>query len=170
MAEEKEEQFNQEEMDYGEVLFEWDVSEYLAHQRGRLWYGITLGLSLILIIYSICTANFLFALIIIIAIFILFLRSYNPPRQLNFKIREEGVMLGNQFFPYNTIQNFYIVYKPPIVKKIFFSLKSFLPDLSIELKDINPLIIREKLLEFLREDLEKERETMDDVLEIFLKL
>jgi len=156
--------------DFGQIIFQWQVPEYLEHQRSRLWYMVMVGLALILIIYSILTANFLFALVIILVIFIIFLRSYAPPRTLNFQITDEGLLLGNQFFPYNKIKNFYLIYKPPIVKKLFFQLKGFAPDLSINLNNMNPLVVREKLLEYLEEDLEKERQTMDDILEILLKL
>src|SRR4030042_4110231 len=113
-----------------------------------------------LVIYCIFTANFLFALVIILVVFIVFLRSYYPPKELNFQITEEGILLGNQLFTYDKIKNFYIIYKPPLVKKLFFTLKGFAPDLSIMLYDNNPLPIREKLLEYLQEDLEKEIETM----------
>ncbi|OGY41779.1 MAG: hypothetical protein A2Y82_02805 [Candidatus Buchananbacteria bacterium RBG_13_36_9] len=164
-----EENFIRED-DFGRVYFEWAVPEYLTHERSMGWYLVMLISAIALVIYCIFTANFLFALVIILVVFIVFLRSYYPPKDLNFQITEEGILLGNQLFTYDKIKNFYIIYKPPLVKKLFFTLKGFAPDLSIMLYDNNPLPIREKLLEYLQEDLEKEIETMDDIFEILLKL
>lgn len=172
MAEEKNLQTEDylREGDYGKVFFEWQVPEYLTHERSSLWYIGMIVVALALIIYSIFTANFLFALIVILVAFIIFLKSYYSPALLNFQITEEGIMLGNQFFPWERIKNFYIIYKPPAVKKIFFNLKSFAPDLSISIRDANPLLIREKLLVYLAEDLEKDRQSLEDLMEILLKL
>jgi hypothetical protein len=160
----------QKEGPYGQVFFQWQIPEYMEHVRSTRWYIVMVALAVILIIYSIFTANFLFALVIILIVFIVFLKSYAPPRILDFQITDEGLVLGNQFYAYSKIKSFYVIYKPPAVKKVFFDLKGFSPSLSIWLDDMSPLPIREKLLEHLEEDLEKERQSTDDILETLLKL
>ncbi len=159
-----------EEIGIGEVYFEWKIPEYIQPKRTKRWYILMLVLAIALIIYSIITANFLFALIVIIAIFIVFLRAYAQPQELKFKITDEGILVGGKFYEYNQMKNFYIIYSPPVVKKIFFSLKGLSPDLSIPLNDMNPLIIRKKLLGYIDEDLEREYQSIDDQLETILKL
>ena len=158
------------EKEFGEILFEWKIPEFAEHKRTSLWYLVMMLLALILIIYSLFTANFLFALIIILVIFIVFLKTYTRPRNLKFKITEDGVLIGNQFFSYNDINNFYFIYDPPAVKKLFFTLKGLSPHLSIPLNNMNPLAIRERLLEYIDEDLEREHQTFEDQLETILKL
>ncbi|HDQ22495.1 MAG TPA: hypothetical protein ENN28_00805 [Candidatus Uhrbacteria bacterium] len=160
----------QEEIGVGEIYFSWKIPEYVLPQRSRRWYFVMLGLAVFLIIYSIFTANFLFALIIIIAIYIIFLRMYHQPKELIFQIAEEGILVGNTFYEYSRIKNFYIIYNPPVVKKLFFTFKGLSPDISIPLEDMNPLVIRKKLLEYIDEDLEKEYQSIDDQLETILKL
>ncbi len=161
---------NNEEFGIGKILFEWKVPEYVQPVRSKRWYLLMLSLAIFLIIYSIFTANFLFALIVILAIFIIFLKSYAPPKELRFQIAEDGILFGNEFYEYNRINNFYIIYSPPIVKKLFFSLKGLGPDLSVPLNDINPLEIRKKLLQYIDEDVERENQSIDDQLETILKL
>jgi hypothetical protein len=56
------------------------------------------------------------------------------------------------------------------VKKIFFNFKGMHPTISIPLDKMNPLVIRQKLLAYLPEDLEKEHQTFDDQLETIFKL
>jgi hypothetical protein len=155
---------------YGKIFFEWVVPEYLEFQRGFFWYLGMIILALGLIIYSIVTANFLFALVVILVVFIVFLKNYNQAKHLSFQIAQDGIIIGNQFFKYSAIKNFYIIYDPPAVKKLFFIIKGLYPTISIPLDDMNPLVIRKKLLEYLKEDLNREHQSFDDQLEILLKL
>jgi len=153
-----------------EIISEWSVPEYTEHRRNLNWYIIMIIIALGLIIYSIATGNFLFALIIILAVFITFIREYSGMQQIKFSITDRGVMLGNQFFEYKKINNFYIIYEPPAVKKLFFDLKGIGPNLSIPLLDQNPILIRKMLLEYLEEDVEREQQNIDDQLETIFKL
>lgn len=165
------EEKNENKGDYGEVFFQWQVPEYALHERSRAWYLFMVAVAVFLIIYSIFTANFLFALIIILIVFIIFLREYNKPRDLKIQITEDGIAIGNRLIAYEEIQNFYIIYYPPAVKKLFLNMKgTILNDLSLPLLDNNPLLIREKLLVYLDEDLDKEHQTLADIFEQIFKL
>ena len=96
--------------------------------------------------------------------------SYTFPKKLRFKITEDGILAGNQFFEYHRFRNFYIIYDPPMVKKLFFGLKGMSPDFSVPLDDMDPLAVRKALLDYLDEDLDKEHQNIDDQLETILKL
>jgi hypothetical protein len=166
----EEENINKRDTGHGEVFFEWETPEYLKYARSLFWYIAVIGIGVILIIYSIFTANFLFALIIIIAAFIVFLKSYREPAMLLFQITEDGIVLGDQFFDYDRIKSFYFIYDPPAVKKLFFDLKGIAPTISVHLNNKNPLLIRKKLLEYLKEDTERKHQSLDDQLESILKM
>jgi len=155
---------------FGDLLFEWEVPEFEEQSRGIVWYMLMFAITIILLGISVWTGNFLFALIIILAIFIVFLKSYSPNRNLKFKIYDRGLMLGKEFYEFKDVESFYIIYDPPVVKKLYFVVKGFGPDLSLPLNDMNPLVVRKKLLDYLEEDLDKEDETLDDHLNKFLKL
>jgi len=156
--------------DYGQVFFSWEIPEFSEFSRSALWYIAVVVIGLILVILSIWTANYLFALIIILSAFIVFLRSYRKPGNILFQITEDGILIGNQFFNYDQLRNFYIVYDPPVVKKLFFYPRGINPVISIPLFDKNPLLIRQKLMEYLKEDIERKTQSIDDQLETILKL
>lgn len=161
---------NARQEDFGKIFFKWTIPEYSDHERSYLWYVVASVLAVILIIYCIITANYFFTLIIILITFIIFLKKYNPPQNISFEITENGLLIGNQFFDYKDLKGFYIIYDPP-VKKIYFKLNKLSPDdISVPLLDNNPLPIRTKLLEYLDEDLEKERQTFSDIFETLFKL
>ena len=66
-----------------------------------------------------------------------------------FAITEDGLLVGNEFFPYEKIKNFYIIYQPPDVKMLYFDPKNILrPLIGIPLDDQNPSAIREILSTF----------------------
>jgi hypothetical protein len=155
---------------FGNVYLEWPISEYPQPERSMGWYIFMIVLAIFLVIYSIFTANFLFALIIILAAFIVLLKIFEQPRQLNFQITDRGIIIGNQYIRYEDIRTFWLVYDPPAIKKVFFSLKSLMPDISVNLDKINPVALRKRLLKTLEEDLEREHQSIDDQLETLLKL
>ena len=147
----------------GDVLHEWTIQEYDQHERGTWWYILMLSVGLVLVAYGLFTQNFLFSLIIILAAIILFLQSHQSPLQVPFRIAELGLMVGNRFYPYTELERFYIIYNPSEVKTLFIETKSVLrPTLRVPLLDQDPVTVRQTLLEFLEEDMEKEQEPLAD--------
>ncbi len=148
----------------GDVVHEWTVQEYDQHQRGLLWYIFMISGALVLVVYGFISNNFLFSLIIILSAIILFIQSYQAPPQVPFAITELGVILGNRFYKYSELKDFYIIYQPPEVKTLFIEPKSGLrPILRIPLLDQDPLDIREAMTMFLEEELEIEDEPFTDM-------
>ena len=158
------------ESDYGEVLFKWSFPEFERHQREQGWYVGAAVIVVLLIIYSIWAANFLFGLITIITALTVLL-FHNSDNIVKFKITEDGLFVNNKFFDYKEINNFYIIYEPPQVKMLYFEPKSiFNPRIPIPLEDQDPVKIREVLRRYLQEDLEKENEPTSDQMSRWLKL
>ncbi|MGC9049026.1 MAG: hypothetical protein ACP5IX_02310 [Patescibacteria group bacterium] len=171
MPEEIKEEQLKVEADHGKKLAEWEFSEYVKYQRTLAWY---IGLGIIgaaVIIYSIFSKNFLFALIVILIGFILVLHSKREPAGLKCLIFEDGIQVGTRFYDWDEIKSFRLVYKPPKVKLLYIDLKSILmPDFSVPLNNQNPLEIRQILKIYLPEDLEKQYETLTDRMNRWLKL
>lgn len=157
----------------GEVLLTWPVDEYENHQRGPIWYLFFLLLGVAGLIYALVTQNFLFAIIIIMFGVIIGLSSLRPPRQMDFVITEVGVGVGHQFFSFKELQNFWILYEPPEVKNIYFEFKrSLRPHLAVPLYDVDPIMVRELLIDFLDEDFDDDNneEPLTDYFGRLLKL
>jgi hypothetical protein len=90
---------------------------------------------------------------------------------IKLNIREDGLEIGRNFYSYRDLNNFWIIYQPPEVKKIYVSFKSRIAaPLVISLENQNPLKIRKTLLEYLPEDLEKEEEPASDSLSRTFKI
>ena len=157
--------------EYGEVLITWKFPEFEELKRGKAWYIIGAIVVVLLLIYCYYTENPLFALIIIVAAIISVMFSKRKPEMVDIFITNTGVLVGNTFKAYKNLKDFAIVYHPPEVKKLYIETHGTLrPRFSVPLEDVNPLAVREILLDFLEEDLEREEESSSEALSKLFKL
>lgn len=153
------------------TIIEWPVPEYRQHSRSRRWYIIALSAFALLMLYSLFTANFLFALLLIIAGIIIVLQDKRQAPSIAFAILDNGIALGRDFYDYGKLKSFWIFYEPDEAKTLFFEFKNkFRPRLSVPLFDKNPLHVRAELLKFLTEDVSRENEPVSEQLSRLLKL
>ncbi len=152
--------------------FNWEINEKNKHKRDKKWYIIASIITISLIVYALITKNFFFALIIIISSALIIFFDNEEDRILAIKIKYDGVGIGNNFFEFEGMRNFYIIYRPKEeIKKIYFEFKNPLKNrLSIQLNEQNPVEIREFILKYLEEDLEKEHEPLSEGLAKIFRL
>ncbi len=153
-------------------IISWEVPEYEKHERSKRWYLVFALVAIGLLIYAALTANFLFAIIVIIAGFVLILNDARNPQGVIISITSDGVIIGRKFYDYDELQSFAIVYKPNVgIKQLYFEFKSRTKHrLSLPLIDVNPLFIRENLLKYLFEDAERTDPPVSETLGKILKL
>jgi hypothetical protein len=157
--------------EFGDILVNWEVDEYAQHQRSKLWYILAGVIGIGLIIYSIATSNFLFAVIILMSAVIMILSEFSKPEKIPVVITTNGVVIGDVYYDYQSIRDFSVVYDPPDVKLLyldFFALSH--PMLSVSLEDIDPNIVRESLLPFCIENLKRNEEDLTDLMRRLYKL
>ncbi len=172
MDKEKNNNINNLINDYGEEIISWSVPEFEKHKRSRAWYIVAILVALTMIVFALVASNFLFAVIIVLTSLIIILHTGREPEMIKFSITDEGIQIGRQFYDYDEIKNFAIVYKPREgVKNLYFEFKSPLRHrLSVPLMDKNPLPIRENLLKYLPEDLERTAPPLSEQLARLFRL
>lgn len=126
---------------------------------------------LLLLLQAVFSANFLFALIILMFAVVLYLSTKTPPTRVVAAITDDGVVYGKAVYPYRDIQSFWMVYDPPSVKTLYLEFRSIMqPSVTIELEDSNPNAVREHLGRFVREDITKVDEPVSDAIGRILKI
>jgi hypothetical protein len=156
---------------FGNVYFDWQVDERPRYERGVLWYITTFAVGAGLLIYSVIVANFLFALIIVMFALIMYLTNMRTPRQVDFRITDMGLMMGDNFYPYKDIRRYWFIYDPPAIKNLYIEFKSSLsPRLCITMEEMNPNLVREVLSQFIYEDFSEDEEPLSDFLARLLKI
>ena len=159
------------QIEKGNTLLSWHFPEFETYERGPIWYIIFFIIGGALILYSILTVNFLFAVIVVMVTIIILLGHRKEPSEIDIDITEAGLEIGDKFYMYKEIKSFFIIYEPPHVMTLFIQLKSSTkPRLSIPLNGQNPVKVRDILLTFIAEDVEKDDEPGSDFLTRALKL
>jgi len=161
-----------ENTNFGNILKSWEVPEFEAHKRTKIWYIVATASALLMLLFAIITANFLFAVIIIISAYIIILHDGKTPEMVTFSITDEGLIIGRKFHDYDDIKNFSVLFKPgQKLNNLYFEFSSQVKQrLSIPLINENPLQIREILLKYLSEDLDRVNEPLSEQLSKLLKL
>ncbi|NQU99784.1 MAG: hypothetical protein HQ538_03520 [Parcubacteria group bacterium] len=148
-----------------EVLMEWSAPEFVQYSKPKSWYISLLIIAIALIVCSIITSNFLLTIIVIFLAIIVNSLTRKKPKQLDVAITKKGVKVNEKLYTFtDDLGSFWILYDPPDLKILNFKRQQrFLPEISIQLEKQNPLKIREFLLEYLEEEMEKEEHMADRV-------
>ena len=170
MAKGKKEQFKKENErahkgEFGKVFFTWDFPEYNTSWRNNKWYKWAIIVAVLLTIYAFITANYLFAVIIVLLGVIFVFQSFDSPLTVQCQITEDGIIIGSRFYDYRDLSQFWIIYEPPAVKNLYIEFKNPIkPRLGIPLNTQNPLEIRDVLERYLDEEVDRENEPLSDGL------
>ena len=57
------------------TIFEFEYPSFEKHRRGTMWYIIAMLITGALIVYAVVTSNFLFAVLIVLIAFIIFVHD-----------------------------------------------------------------------------------------------
>lgn len=157
--------------DIGDLHVEWNFPEFTAHKPSRWWFIITGAILAGLLLYAILSANFLFAIILVLAAFVTVFQFFQTPRPVQAKIGQDGVIIDDKFYPYKELQSFWIIYEPPMAKFLYLDFKNrFRRSLPVPLEDANPLDVRNALLNYIGENFEEEDERFDETVGRILKM
>lgn len=165
-------------------FLQWQVPEYRVPQRSKTWYITAAIFFLICIFFSFFTishwqliflsynSNFLFVLILIISAIIMYVYENRPPLMINFQLGPEGIKIGTKFYDYDDLKNFCVLYKPKqSLKNVYFEFKNTArPRISVPLRRMDALTVRNFLVRYLDEDLDRNNQPLSEQLTKLLKL
>lgn len=165
-------------------ILTWEIPEYKKPERSKRWYIIAGTLTFILLFFNFFSisnwrlvflgpnSNYLFSLIIIIALAIMLINESQEPMILKFRLTPEGVKIGKRFYDYDEFKHFYVIYKPrQSVKQLYLEFNNNIrPRLSIPLRRMDALEVRNYLVKYLDEDLERIDQPLSEQLTRILRL
>lgn len=161
----------QEIIDAGVPLLSWESWEFPLVARSTRWYVVASVVGLGLMLYALLTANFIFGVIVLMFACIILLRDIKKPSRIPVHITTVGLVFGDDLYKFEDIRDFSLTYDPPNVQNLYIAFHGrFQPLLSIDLEDLNPNDVRQTLLPFVFENLEREGESLTDMLRRVYKL
>ena len=157
--------------DIGSVHISWSFPEYIREQKSKLWYVLVFVSLTAMIVYAIVTVNYLFAVILLLSAFTIVFQYFQATREIPVTIGEDGIIVDKSFYPYKVFAGFWLAYNPPEVKFLYLEFKnSIRKALPVPLEQMNPLEVREALLNYIQEDLEKDEEDFDETFSRMIKI
>ncbi len=171
MAKKQAQEEHFEEIDVGDELLAWETWEFPPHERSRNWYIIAGVVGVVLIVSAILSGNFLFAIIVLMMGVILLMGHLRRPERITMHVTTLGLVLGTEFCRYRDIKDFSIIYDPPDVKLLYVDFHRLShPLVALPLEGVNPNLLREALLPYIFENLDREEESLTDTLSRVYKL
>ncbi len=167
----EEEKLQQEQQEKPNVLFEFSFPSYEKHRRGTRWYVVAIIVASAFIIYALITANFLFAVLVVIISFIIFLHDLREPTQHSCFLTEAGVCIDDDFHPYSSFEGFWMVFEPPRIKNLYLDFNGILRSyISIPLGDADPVEVRRWMRRVVMENLEHNDEPFGEQIGRLFKI
>lgn len=152
--------------DHAEIS--WIAPEAVRHERGTIWKSLMLIMTLLAIGLGIYFNAWTFSLAIGTFALVYTLVHREHPRDVEIKISNIGIKVGNRQYPFARVRAFWLIYEPPMVKTLNLLVDGeLLPEVSIQLSDQNPAIIREFLMKKVPELSGKDESLTDIFLRIF---
>ena len=149
----------------------FETPEFITLPRGMTWYVVAGGLVALLIAYAAYTGSLSMAIVFALIAGLFILVQNKKPRTLSFSVTNMGVFYDEEFYPYNQIDAFWIVYHPPYIRSLYLNIRNGkrLNRLKVELDAQDPQELRALLLKEVPEA-EGANEPMSDLIIRILRL
>jgi hypothetical protein len=155
---------------FDHAVISWTAQEYIKHEKGLFWKVCAVIFIAVFAAFGFMEDAWTFSLAIIVFGVTYFIVHLEHPKHVEVKISATGIKFGNRKYSYGKIKAFWIIYNPPHIKTLNIRVHGeFLTDISIQLDDQNPAVIREYLLSKIPE-MEGKSESLGDAILRLLKI
>jgi hypothetical protein len=93
----------------GSHKISWRALEHIKTDKSADWFWVVGIIAVGIAILAIYFSNILFALVILIGTFAIFLQSNIPPAMRDFELNRQGVISGKTLYTYTSLESFYVV-------------------------------------------------------------
>ncbi len=155
---------------HNKTILAWKAPEFISHPKSKTWFLVAGTIILALIAYALYTDSATMAIVFIVLAGVYYLTHRQEAKIVDVKITQLGIFVDKEFYPYNIINAFWIVYNPPYVHVLNLRIggKSF-RKIMIQLDQQNPVDVR-KVLSGEIPEIEGEEESTSDILTRLLRL
>lgn len=131
----------------------WKAYEHSHTDKGTDWFW---ALGIVAFSGAVVAAlfqNFLFALLILVGAFTLALLAARPPREIEFALTPQGILVDDALYPYQMLVSFWIKDKETQHAELIVDARKFMtPHLIASLEDTDAELVQKYLAQFLPEE------------------
>lgn len=129
------------------ILLEWRAPEFMYFEKGKMWYFVMALAFAGLVAFGIWTKSFITVITFVILFVIIYIYAQRKPEEIYFAVTLDGIIYGNSFFPYESIEGFWLDYDPPHNAALHIHVRRMIaPKLTIQLTDQDPVELRRMLI------------------------
>lgn len=113
-------------------IVEWTASEYVEHEKGRMWF-VQFGLASIAIIAVVYFVTWDYMSVIVLGVLAIGIGYFagRKPETLNYKLDSQGIHIGAKLYPVSMFKSFAIVEEGAISSMALLPLKRFMPAITV---------------------------------------
>ena len=150
-------------------ILEWQAPSRIAHDRSQRWYLCASLAVLAMIAYGILTSAWSFSVTIAILAGLFYLIRNEPHPQHTIRIASVGIQFDGAMHAWDEWKDFWMLASPDHCELHVESKKFYRPDLIIHTGPMDPLVVRDTLIQHLPQNPAK-REKLLDLIIRFCKL
>lgn len=132
-------------------LIEWTGPEHHYTYKNGEWYWAVGIVALTAAILAIIFDNPIFGIFIIVGACTLVIHAHNPPKEISIEINDRGIIINKTLYPFLHLESFWIDNDHNEPRLMIKSRKTFVPLLSIIIRDIDDEDVRQVLLKYIAE-------------------
>lgn len=149
------------------VLLSWQSTKEVQ-KKDLKWYSLVGFVILFPVIYSIWVQDWFVLIIITIILPVIFFHQKNRGIiNASYKITPLGIYENEKFYPFSEVHSFWIVFNQRVKTLNVVFMKKYLPQLSIDISNIDPLKIRAALSKKIPEQEKRGEGLIDYLIRIF---
>jgi len=148
------------------LAFAWEVLEFEEKTKRKDWYWLVGIVGVVLIVIAILLQNYLFGFLILLAAFMMVVMSNKKPELMSIEVSEQGININGEMHKYEEVFAFWIDRdKNGQPRLLLLSNQRITPLIALKIhEDIDPLDLRDYLIEFIEEQ-EMQRSVTDRVID-----
>ena len=129
----------------------WQGPEHFHIEKKTEWFLAVGIVALAMVVAAVFLGNYIFALLVVIATFTLMMFASKGPRNVNIEVNHGGIIFGEYFYPYESLES-YDIEEMPELRILIKTRKTFMPVVIVPAHDADI----EKIDEIMSQHLEVE--------------
>ena len=147
-----------------EPLVTWNAPEHFHVEKSPDWYWAVGIVTVALSVVAFILGNPITGIFVLVAALALVLHAAKPPEIIYHEINDRGIMVNKTFYPFLSLESFWIPHDEMPPKMLVKSRKLLMPFIVIYIEEIDPEEVREVMLRYIAET-EHREPLLNQVLE-----
>ncbi len=144
----------------------WEALEHHHEEKNNDWFWAVGIVSVSIAVTAIILNNVIFAILILISAVTLAIHATKKPRMLRVQIDERGITVDRFFYPYSSLESFWVNEQENPAVLLIKLKRFFLPFVVIRLEDVPAENVRAELDGLLKEE-EQHEPLLQKIMERF---